>query len=209
MWLAAQREVWVDAQGCSGQVAGEVTYNGVPTDQFVMCRTASYVGQTDNHIAELTVRICKGLRTHHVQPAVAAAANVWLLWACMHLVHGRGAGGRRERCNWSSREPLGIQAGAACSSNPCSHHQGMYSSVRLTRRCGRLSTLRPGARVAATVSCATQLLSCSFPRAAAAFVRGTIPSHALSSRLLNIMKIRVDFFDINFLQNSLLPPGSN
>jgi len=38
------------------EVAGEVTYNGVGIDQFVVGRTASYVGQTDNHIAELTVR---------------------------------------------------------------------------------------------------------------------------------------------------------
>lgn len=38
------------------QVSGEVLYNGVPEDQFVMGRTAAYVDQTDNHIAELTVR---------------------------------------------------------------------------------------------------------------------------------------------------------
>ena len=37
------------------QVSGEVLYNGVPADQFVMGRTAAYVDQTDNHIAELTV----------------------------------------------------------------------------------------------------------------------------------------------------------
>lgn len=37
------------------QVSGEVLYNGIHTDQFVLGRTAAYVDQTDNHIAELTV----------------------------------------------------------------------------------------------------------------------------------------------------------
>ena len=37
------------------QTSGRVTYNGYSTDEFVVQRTAAYVDQQDNHIAELTV----------------------------------------------------------------------------------------------------------------------------------------------------------
>jgi hypothetical protein len=37
------------------QTSGSVTYNGYSTDEFVVQRTAAYVDQQDNHIAELTV----------------------------------------------------------------------------------------------------------------------------------------------------------
>jgi ABC-type multidrug transport system ATPase subunit len=37
------------------QASGSVTYNGYGTDEFVVQRTAAYVDQQDNHIAELTV----------------------------------------------------------------------------------------------------------------------------------------------------------
>lgn len=36
-------------------MTGEVTYNGHKLDEFFPQRTASYVEQTDQHIAELTV----------------------------------------------------------------------------------------------------------------------------------------------------------
>jgi ABC-type multidrug transport system ATPase subunit len=38
------------------QVGGKVTYNGYGFDEFVVPRTAAYVDQNSNHIAELTVR---------------------------------------------------------------------------------------------------------------------------------------------------------
>ena len=38
------------------QVDGKVTYNGHGFGQFVVPRTAAYVDQNSNHIAELTVR---------------------------------------------------------------------------------------------------------------------------------------------------------
>ena len=38
------------------QVRGEVTYNGYGFDECIVGRTAAYVDQNDNHIAELTVR---------------------------------------------------------------------------------------------------------------------------------------------------------
>ena len=38
------------------QVRGEVRYNGYSFDECVVGRTAAYVDQNDNHIAELTVR---------------------------------------------------------------------------------------------------------------------------------------------------------
>ena len=36
------------------RVRGSVTYNGKALDQFVAQRTAAYIEQTDEHIAELT-----------------------------------------------------------------------------------------------------------------------------------------------------------
>ena len=38
------------------QVQGSVTYNGQPFDSFQVPQTAAYVPQTDNHMAQLTVR---------------------------------------------------------------------------------------------------------------------------------------------------------
>ena len=38
------------------QVRGDVRYNGYGFDECVVGRTAAYVDQNDNHIAELTVR---------------------------------------------------------------------------------------------------------------------------------------------------------
>ena len=38
------------------QVEGSITYNGYEQEDFVVGRTAAYVDQRDNHIAELTVR---------------------------------------------------------------------------------------------------------------------------------------------------------
>ncbi|WOL16536.1 hypothetical protein Cni_G25323 [Canna indica] len=35
---------------------GDVTYNGIKLDKFVVQRTSAYISQTDNHIGELTVR---------------------------------------------------------------------------------------------------------------------------------------------------------
>lgn len=35
---------------------GKITYNGHALDEFCVQRTSAYIGQTDNHIAELTVR---------------------------------------------------------------------------------------------------------------------------------------------------------
>ncbi|KAK9906410.1 hypothetical protein WJX75_001426 [Coccomyxa subellipsoidea] len=43
-------------QGGSPHVNGRITYNGETFDRFVPQRTAAYVSQVDNHIAELTVR---------------------------------------------------------------------------------------------------------------------------------------------------------
>ncbi|GLT73346.1 hypothetical protein SLA2020_452130 [Shorea laevis] len=36
--------------------SGSITYNGHKLDEFCVQRTSAYIGQTDNHIAELTVR---------------------------------------------------------------------------------------------------------------------------------------------------------
>ncbi|PON60434.1 ABC transporter-like [Trema orientale] len=36
--------------------SGKITYNGHALDEFCVQRTSAYIGQTDNHIAELTVR---------------------------------------------------------------------------------------------------------------------------------------------------------
>ncbi|XP_058109090.1 ABC transporter G family member 31-like [Magnolia sinica] len=38
------------------KTSGKVTYNGHMLDEFFVQRTSAYIGQTDNHIAELTVR---------------------------------------------------------------------------------------------------------------------------------------------------------
>lgn len=41
---------------CFWQTTGNVIYNGETLDNFRVQRTAAYISQTDNHIAELTVR---------------------------------------------------------------------------------------------------------------------------------------------------------
>ena len=38
------------------QVTGSITYNGHNFTEFIPERTASYIDQTDTHLAELTVR---------------------------------------------------------------------------------------------------------------------------------------------------------
>lgn len=38
------------------QKSGSITYNGHKLDEFCVQRTSAYISQTDNHIAELTVR---------------------------------------------------------------------------------------------------------------------------------------------------------
>lgn len=38
------------------QETGTITYNGHKLDEFHVQRTSAYISQTDNHIAELTVR---------------------------------------------------------------------------------------------------------------------------------------------------------
>lgn len=38
------------------QKSGNITYNGHMLDDFCIQRTSAYISQTDNHIAELTVR---------------------------------------------------------------------------------------------------------------------------------------------------------
>lgn len=38
------------------QKRGTITYNGQGLDSFCVQRTSAYISQTDNHIAELTVR---------------------------------------------------------------------------------------------------------------------------------------------------------
>lgn len=38
------------------QKTGNITYNGENLDEFYVKRTSAYISQTDNHIAELTVR---------------------------------------------------------------------------------------------------------------------------------------------------------
>jgi hypothetical protein len=54
------------------QVTGEVTYNGHTLDEFFPQRTASYVEQTDQHIAELTVGLASaGLCVRNTDTSVA------------------------------------------------------------------------------------------------------------------------------------------
>lgn len=38
------------------QTTGSITYNGHELDEFYVRRTSAYISQTDDHIAELTVR---------------------------------------------------------------------------------------------------------------------------------------------------------
>lgn len=38
------------------QQSGSITYNSHELDEFCVQRTSAYISQTDNHIAELTVR---------------------------------------------------------------------------------------------------------------------------------------------------------
>lgn len=38
------------------QLSGKITYNGHELHEFCVQRTSAYISQTDNHIAELTVR---------------------------------------------------------------------------------------------------------------------------------------------------------
>jgi ABC-type multidrug transport system ATPase subunit len=38
------------------QKSGSITYNGKKLDDFCVQRTSAYISQTDNHIAEMTVR---------------------------------------------------------------------------------------------------------------------------------------------------------
>ena len=60
------------------QTSGRVTYNGYSTDEFVVQRTAAYVDQQDNHIAELTVNgLCFHLHASdvHHQGQVATCGD--------------------------------------------------------------------------------------------------------------------------------------
>lgn len=41
---------------CCLQKSGKITYNGHELHEFCVQRTSAYISQTDNHIAELTVR---------------------------------------------------------------------------------------------------------------------------------------------------------
>ena len=52
-------------------MAGSVTHNGYTADEFVVQRTAAYVDQVDNHIAELTV--CAGFERYCLYSIVLAA----------------------------------------------------------------------------------------------------------------------------------------
>jgi ABC-type multidrug transport system ATPase subunit len=38
------------------QKKGKISYNGHALDEFYVQRTCAYISQTDNHLAELTVR---------------------------------------------------------------------------------------------------------------------------------------------------------
>jgi len=40
------------------QKTGSITYNGHEVDEFYVRRTSAYISQTDDHVAELTVREC-------------------------------------------------------------------------------------------------------------------------------------------------------
>ncbi|ONK66656.1 uncharacterized protein A4U43_C06F10620 [Asparagus officinalis] len=58
--------------GSDLKVSGKVTYNGHGSDEFVLQRTAAYIGQHDLHIGELTVREtlafsarCQGVGTRY------------------------------------------------------------------------------------------------------------------------------------------------
>lgn len=92
--LAAARHIAdcckVTGKGCAVvQVTGEVTYNGHTLDEFFPQRTASYVEQTDQHIAELTVGLaCIGsfMRSKHMFGAYCR-----LLSALLRLMHARCA----------------------------------------------------------------------------------------------------------------------
>ena len=42
--------------GMASQVGGKVTYNGKAFNEFNVARTAAYVYQGDNHIAQMTTR---------------------------------------------------------------------------------------------------------------------------------------------------------
>ena len=45
-----------NGNACALQVTGSITYNGHNFSEFLPERTASYIDQTDTHLAELTVR---------------------------------------------------------------------------------------------------------------------------------------------------------
>ena len=51
--------------------SGSVSYNGRSLDEFVIQRTAAYIEQRDNHIAELTVS------TSFFRPSWDALFSVW------------------------------------------------------------------------------------------------------------------------------------
>lgn len=70
------------------QVTGSITYNGHNFSEFIPERTASYIDQTDTHLAELTVREtfdfaarCQG--TGH--KAGQASQGVNACWSMQHV----------------------------------------------------------------------------------------------------------------------------
>ena len=69
------------------QVRGEVKYNGYGFDECVVGRTAAYVDQNDNHIAELTVREtlvgfnCLSATTLAISLSLPVVIQKWLLRA--------------------------------------------------------------------------------------------------------------------------------
>ena len=70
------------------QVKGQVTYNGYRFDECMVGRTAAYVDQNDNHIAELTVRetlVRITLTPRQNCKVISARQQQSLLWHTMNI----------------------------------------------------------------------------------------------------------------------------
>lgn len=82
------------ADGKDGlNVRGAITYNGTPLDAFNVRRTAAYVDQVDNHIAELTVRETLGFAAASQGAGVLPGAGGGEKWGAGDVPRGCLCGG--------------------------------------------------------------------------------------------------------------------
>ena len=69
------------------QKTGSITYNGHEVDEFYVRRTSAYISQTDDHVAELTVRECLdfGARCQGAEEGFAGKHTHTHIYASKHF----------------------------------------------------------------------------------------------------------------------------